>query len=222
MQMHLTLQGMYDYDNTLFDLWELPEDVDKTQLVDAILFRAGEFELLYPQLTYMKYQIGAWGARHNRTFEKWLEALAIEYNPLENYDRIEDYRDEHRGTNSNTSNTYGTNTESDHSTQAQNTTGDVEGKVSAYDSATYSPKEKNVSSGTLQDVTDRQASLADSHTTNGSGTDNWTDIHSSRIHGNIGVTTSSALLKESLEVQKFSFYDAVADLFVQDFCIMIY
>lgn len=186
MQMKLTMQGMYDYDPTIFDSWTMPEDMDRQTAIDAILFRAGEFEVLYPQLPFLKDQIGKWGARHNRTFEKWLEALAVEFNPLENYDRYEEYMDENWG-NGSSSGSSGS-----------------ELQVSAYDEAQYSNREK---------TTDSSSGSSNSH---------MKTQHTAHLHGNIGVTTSATMLSESLEVQKFSFYDAVADLFVQDFCIMIY
>lgn len=186
MQMHLTLQGMYDYDPTIFDSWTMPEDMDRQTAIDAILFRAGEFEVLYPQLPFLKDQIGKWGARHNRTFEKWLEALAVEFNPLDNYDRHEEYTDENWNNSSNTS------------------SGSSELETSAYDETQYSPRQKTSDSG------------------GGSSNGHMKVKHEAHIFGNIGITTSSQMLSEFLNVEKFSFYDAVADLFVQDFCIMIY
>lgn len=222
MQSKLTLQGMYEYDPTLFDLWELPEWMEKQPLIDAILFRAGEFELLYPALPYLKYQIGAWGARHNRTFTKWNEALEIEFNPLDNYDRHEEYTDEKWNSGNTSTTTSNTRSESETTSGSRTTSGSGELNVSAYDSATYSPKEQNIDSGTATDSGSRTSSGTDGGSVTGSNDGHEKIIHGAHLWGNIGVTTSATMLTEFLNVERFNLYEQIADLFVQDFCIMIY
>lgn len=50
-----------------------------------------------------------------------------------------------------------------------------------------------------------------------------TDSHTSRIHGNIGVTTSVAMLKEHVDFWgSFNLYMAIADIFIKEFCLMVY
>ena len=94
----LTMIGMYNYDNTLFDSLTFPDGIEKDLAVDQILLRSGDFEVLYPEPDFLKFAIGSWGRKHYRTFSKWVEALAIDYDPLNNYDRTEETRDEHRKT----------------------------------------------------------------------------------------------------------------------------
>lgn len=222
MQSKLTLQGMYEYDPTLFDLWELPEWMEKQPLIDAILFRAGEFELLYPALPYMKYQIGAWGARHNRTFTKWNEALEIEFNPLDNYDRHEEYTDE-RWNNGNTQTlTSSQRSETDNASNAGSSNRTSTKKVSACDSAAYSDKEQVSDQDQNADVESRTVNGSDAGVVNGSNDGHEKIVHGAHLWGNIGVTTSATMLTEFLNVERFNLYEQIADLFVQDFCIMIY
>lgn len=96
----LSLIGLYNYDSTLFDDLTFPEGIEKDIAVNEILMKSGEFELVYPSLNFMKSQITMWGRKHYRTFQKWLDALSIEYDPLYNYDRHEEYSDEeHKGSN---------------------------------------------------------------------------------------------------------------------------
>lgn len=89
----MTMIGLYNYDNTLFDNLTFPSGIDKNLAINQILMSCGEFELLYPNLEFMKYQIENWGKKNYFTFDKWVKALAEEFNPLYNYDRHEEYED---------------------------------------------------------------------------------------------------------------------------------
>lgn len=95
----LTLIGfnrwMKQYDEDLFKAFDdLPEGIDKDVLVNNILLRGGEFEVIYSDPYFMQEAIYTWLAKWQRTLEKWLAALAVKYDPLNNYDRTEEYTDE--------------------------------------------------------------------------------------------------------------------------------
>ena len=47
----LTVEGLYNYDNTLFDGFNVPEGLVKEIAIDAILMRTRELEILYPDFT---------------------------------------------------------------------------------------------------------------------------------------------------------------------------
>lgn len=198
---NLTLIGMFNYDNTLFDAMILPDGIESDLVIDTILEKSGEFEILYPNLDFMKVKIGTWFQRHFRTFDKWNTALDIEYNPLENYDRNEDYTDTGKANAKTTGST----------TPAQQTVTDTK-NVSAYDSSTYQPAEQNTSSNVVN------VSGSDSSETHSGNSFE----HHSRIHGNIGVTTSQQMLQSELDIARFNIYENIADLFIEDFCLMIY
>ena len=53
-----------------------------------------------------------------------------------------------------------------------------------------------------------------------SGTD--TTSINSRTHGNIGVTTSQQMLQSELDIAKWNIYEQITDLFISEFCIMVY
>ena len=131
----ITLIGLYRWLNAekvdLFDAFKsLPESIDKDTLVNLILTEGGEFEPLYADANMMKGQVELFVSQHMRTFTKWVEALSIEYNPLENYDRKEDWTDTNHNTASSSGNIGGSNTNS----------------VSAYDTNGMSPHDSSVSS----------------------------------------------------------------------------
>ena len=54
-------------------------------------------------------------------------------------------------------------------------------------------------------------------------TNNDLNKHDAHIFGNIGVSTSTSILKEYAEFYKdFNLYEQIAGLFVDEFCIRIY
>lgn len=88
-------------EDTLFTGFSaLPAAIDADLLKDNIMIKGGEFPVLYPEPDFMKYHIASWCIRWSRTFTKWVEALAIEYDPLSNYDRNEEWEDLSAGTRS--------------------------------------------------------------------------------------------------------------------------
>lgn len=207
----ITLIGMYNYDETLFDLLSLPEDIDKQTLVDNILLRSGEFEVLYPDMDFLKYSIGAWSRKWQRTFDRWITALNLEYNPLENYDRQEDWTDNRdvSGTESNSSNGSSSTSGSTGSTTTHN--------ISAYDAGnTYTPKDQDILSGTDSSSGSSSMSSSGSHSLD----DDLT--HSGRVHGNIGVTTSQQMLQSELDLGLWNIYEKITDLFLTEFVLPIY
>ena len=46
--------------------------------------------------------------------------------------------------------------------------------------------------------------------------------HRGRIHGNIGVKTSQSMLAEELEVQRFNIINEITDIFITEFCVLVY
>lgn len=95
--MKLTLFGLERWLNqekntSLFENIKLPVSnlLEKETLVNTIILECGEFETLYADAEFMKFATENFFNKNYRTFEKWVEALAIEYSPLENYDRLEE------------------------------------------------------------------------------------------------------------------------------------
>lgn len=84
---------MQQHDDDLFSNLLLPSGLSRDTLVENILLRGGEFEVIYSDPVFMQYAIGTWSKKWYRTMDKWLQALAIDYNPLENYDRYESIQD---------------------------------------------------------------------------------------------------------------------------------
>ena len=99
----LTLMGLYNYDYSLFDNLVLPEGVEKDLVIDAILMRGGDYEVIYPNPDLLKELIGSWSRQWCDTFYNWNRATEgmKEIRPLDNYDRYETWNDS--GSNHSTS-----------------------------------------------------------------------------------------------------------------------
>ena len=157
-------------------------------LLAALINRGASFCVLYPDPDYFQLMNGAWWDRWKGAFEKWFTALSLEYNPIENYDRIENW------------------TDSGESGSEISSSGTTEGQVSAFDSSSYSPHDKEINSS------GSEASASN------------TDEHEGRIHGNIGVTTSQQMLESEMVLQQKwgNLYNHIADVFISEMLIAVY
>ena len=198
---------------SVFDLFNLPDGIDKDTCIDNIMLECGEFETLYSDPSFMRAAIGTWSNKHYRTFEKWITALNLEYNPLENYDRQEDWTDT-GDENTKVKITDDTTTETDSSTTSEgssNQNGNTEDLVSAFDSSSYQESEKHVidtDEDHIDEVTSNTKLTNDSEQ-NTEGEKDTIDKHTGRIHGNIGVTTSQQMLQAELEIRMYDFFESV-------------
>ena len=88
----LTLNGMFQYDPTLFDGMILPEDYDRDALLAEIMTRCGQLYPYHQVPAILKSNIRLWFSRNFLQFDRIMEALNAEYNPVENYDRHEEWK----------------------------------------------------------------------------------------------------------------------------------
>lgn len=162
----MTLIGLENYcqgaGESLFEGLVLPSGINKDDVVNTILMRSGEFEILYSDPVFLKASISLWGRNWYATFARWLETLTEEYNPLHNYDRTEEWTDDHTGDYSkkNNASVEGDSTRTDDLTQTTDmtrendlteehdlaTSNDVTttNDVSAYNSSTYDHDNKQI------------------------------------------------------------------------------
>ena len=246
----ITLIGFYRWmklnNDDLFANLSVPAGIDKNKLINTILMNGAEFEVLYGDADYFKFLIGTWSDKWYRTIDRWYKALAVNYNPLENYDRMEEWNDNtvrtsadsrtssDSRTGSNTRNESGTDTTTTNANSTSTGSGSNEDKKSAYDSATYVPFEKaetsssgsNTSTG-IESKTDSRneinaASETGSKTESGDSFDTSENLRTGRAHGNIGVTTSQQMLESEIDISRFNLYDEIAALFLTEFCVYTY
>ena len=207
------IRALLDWDDTLFDGMVLPEGLDDEDgvvrglIVDDIILRHGDTPLFIPEPTVMKYYITSWSTRMLPVFTRMYDACMAEYDPIENYNRIEDRSETTKDTMGNTR-TLNTNT----ATTGTNTTED---SVSAENVTTFSPDTKSVQTPNLNE--------ADTGTIGDSGNYNGSLTIKSTIHGNIGVTTSQQMLESELQlVPKLDIIRIISDSWAAEFCLAVY
>lgn len=240
----LTLNGMYQYDNTLFDGMILPEDYDRDALFAEIMARSGQLYPYHQVPTVLKSNIRLWFARNYLNFDRTIEALTADYNPIENYDRNElstktpNLTDKSTLSGKDSTQASGTDStvrEYDDYKETVTYSGDDtrETQVSAFDSSAYQPSEKVTDSRTnREDEKEISGSYSDDlthgrkdETTYGkvdTVTHTGTEGYSSRIHGNIGVTTSQQMIESELELRKYDIYSDIAARFEREFIVQVY
>lgn len=209
-------------DDDLFSLLNLPTGIDKDTLVGNILLRGGEFECVYSDPSFIQNAIGIWSSKWYRTFDKWVKALAIEYSPLENYDRQESWNDSYINNSSTSGRRDNGNTRTYNNEDKETVATNSENQVSAYDSSSYQPSSKVINGGT--DTMNHTGTVTDSFGEgfSSSGNEGHQGARSGRIHGNIGVTTSQQMLQSELELAEWNLYEHITDIFLSEFVIPIY
>lgn len=210
----LSILGLYNYDNTIFDLLTLPEGLDNTTLIKSICSELADMELLYPNPEVMKDLIGVWSAGSQYEWSKLYETMQLTYNPIDNYDRTETRTLTSQGTGTGADGgSDSLSTSKSHQGSEQNT-----GKVTAFNSGTLADKNQN--SGTSSATDTETASTTYGKTKQESF--NKTDTETIRARGNIGVTTTMQMLKEQRDIVKFNLYDIITEEFKYRFCILVY
>ena len=86
----MSIRGLYQYDSTIFDGLTLPEEMDKDILINELLRQCAELEILYPDPDFMKDSLSSWSQMNAVKWEKLYATVKAEYDPIENYNRIEE------------------------------------------------------------------------------------------------------------------------------------
>ena len=226
--VNLSPLGLYQWDQTIFDLMQIPSALDKPTLIDNLLAETAELEVLYPNPVVLKNLIGVWSAKQIDVWNRLYATTQYEYNPIENYDRHES------GTEKSTDEAThsGTDTHSDRITLDGEDT--VEGNrkdggwIAGFDSApagdadglVKKTRDESDASTTTEygKIEDRTGNYGYGHKIT-TETDGEHELH---IHGNIGTVTAQKMIMEQREIEKFNLYDIIVEDFKMRFCILIY
>ena len=202
----LSILGLYNWDNTIFDNMVLPEDFtadDKTTLINNLLMETAELEVLYTDPDFMKNAIEAWSAKEVYTWTRLYDAMMAQYSPIENFDRYEDVDEQNRGamTHSGTDSVSGSGEDT------------ITNKITSFDNNTFVDHDKAIAGKGSTDTTTYGHVV----------TDSTGKKIISHLHGNIGVTTNQQMLEAELQTRpKINIYRIIIDSFRERFCLLVY
>ena len=116
--MWLSIQGIYEYDPTVFAGFESPTYTDsdnvvhtlnRDDVINNILLQCAELEVVYPSPQMMKFAIGVWSASNQDAWNKLYASQLMKYNPIWNVDA--DIKINRGGDSANTEKVSGYNSE---------------------------------------------------------------------------------------------------------------
>lgn len=205
--MALSIVGLYNADETIFDGLNLPEGMNKVECVHNILFECAELEVVYQDPDYMKTAIANWSTINASVWQKLYDTTVLDYNPIWNVDGTVNEKE--------TRNLAGTDKSVRNVKDNVETDSTIEHDVMGYNvSSGYQNESKDTqhteSEGTTKDTEDRNR------------TDTGTVERETRRTGNIGVTTTQQMIREEREVALFNMYQQICKDFKNRFCILVY
>lgn len=204
MRGTLSVMGLYNYDETIFDNMALPttDHLNKDTLIQNILVECSELEILYTDPTVFKLIVKYWSEARVHVWQKLADTMDYEYNPIWNKD-VKDT--EYIKRTKDESTTY--------ADQASSTTsGTNTNKGVAYNTNQLENREQDQTSGSM--------SSTDNSTTRDAGYNDEDREYISQ--GNQGITSTQQLIKEEREVSLFSLYDIIISEFKTRFCLLVY
>lgn len=242
MRASLSILGLYQREPTLFDELELPGSMNKDVLIDNILYEAASLEAYYPDPNFMKFMIGRWSFMNQSVWQKLYDTTVLEYNPIYNYDRTEEWTENEKMLDGRTAASTETETRNlkTGETSRTDSNGDVtttgtmktELNVSGYNEVTFTPSEETIE--TPDTMTSNNVIIDGTRDSTNTGTvsidkkdteslDRKRDnLRTGRAFGNIGVTTTQQMIQQERETVTFNMYKVITDSFVDRFCLMVY
>lgn len=207
MSITLSVLGLYNYDDTLFDNMAVPAGVDKTNvLIPNLLADLAELEVIYPDPEIMKTIIEVWSKKQLPVWSKLMDTVNLDYNPIYNKDG---YYEEDETADRDT-----TNSVTDVLSATVNDEGSNTNSVSAFNANDFQNREK--------DQIENERREEQTNSSNSSGTENGTIHRERHEYGNVGVTTTQQMIKEEREVVQFNIVNYIIEDFKQRFCILVY
>lgn len=208
----------------------LPDGLDADLVKDNLLAETAELEVIYPDAVFMQAMIGRWSHKELPIWTRLYKTTLLDYNPIENYDRTEEWTEGENSARSVDAETTGNSTTD--STGSTNTSGTTTAGatgqkfVSAYNETDFTPTEKDTDTQTGSSDTEQHeegnVKVKTTADTTTSETEKRDLVRSGRAHGNIGVTTSQQMIESEREVSLYNILDVIITSFKNRFCLQIY
>jgi hypothetical protein len=230
MSATISLLGLKRLNDGILGELVVPDGVDVELVKDNLLAETAELEVIYPDAMFMQAMIGRWSAKELPIWERLYKTTLLEYNPIENYDRMEEWteaEDTKKNTEADATGTSKTDTDGT-STRESNTDGVINDQkyVSAYNEVEFTPTERDnntqneKNNSEQKDVGTVSVKTSAENTTDETGNRNL--LRKGRAHGNIGVTTSQQMIEAEREVALYNIIDVIITSFKNRFCLQVY
>lgn len=222
MRTIIPIATLYEYDNSIFN-GIYAGGASKEQLIEHFLLSYGDLTPVYQDPKYLRRHVTMVARTLQWTIDHLWEITQLDYNPIENYDRMESWTDSGNGTfqkgKVDTEETYQKGT----ATTTFGKISDATHKVAAFNSSI--PEVANTDN-TTDSGSDTQSFGADTTTgsvTNGLDESTTSGKHEGRIHGNIGITTSQQMIQAEIDLSKaYNFFDEVCKLYADRLLIGVW
>lgn len=230
MSATVSLLGLKRLNEGILGELVVPEGVDIELVKDNLLAETAELEVIYPDAVFMQAMIGRWSAKELPVWDRLYKTTLLEYNPIENYDRMEEWteaEDTKKNTEADATGTSRTDTDGT-STRQSNTDGVINDQkyVSAYNEIEFTPTERDNNTqnekneSEQKDVGTVSVKTSAENTTDETGNRNL--LRKGRAHGNIGVTTSQQMIEAERDVALYNIIDVIINSFKNRFCLQVY
>lgn len=238
-------------EDDLFKNMVIPESplLDRNTLILNILQKSDDLESLYSDPYYIQESLTYWSKKWERTFQKWVDALNKTYEPLYNVDMHQDTIDktttdrdeviddtltsardiqENETSERDIKDHETSDTDEDVSYSESNTISAFNAETLRNDTAKTSTTATDVDytrNATTDDDLSRNIKTDDdlsSTQKNIQAEDTVVDyIHSDHWFGRDHMPAQDLLEKE-LKVAQWNIYDHITDIFLQEYCILVY
>lgn len=213
---------------------ELPDGMDNEAMEMYILQYCGENEVRYADPGMLKKFVNIWFRANKTQFGRIWDTINADYNPLENYKRLEDStrdiseNEATEGTSTLDSKVSGSATADGTDSGTESGTNNVDKFISAFDSTSLQPREseEGENSSNTSGTTHTESTNSSTGNQNGSNTGKRDRLENEKYnysgHGSIGIITSQEMIKQEREIAQYDIYYYIAMKFEDEFTIPIY
>ena len=223
-------------DNTLFNGVVFPQNINSEFLIETIVDKVAFLEPVYPEYALFNRKIKSFFNRSNSNYQKIIDVLLIDYDPISNYDRKEilstttlnsEKTEKNNSLTSNSTDSLdsSTNSSTNSSTDSANQTANSR---SSFDSGGLVDTDRVDSTGSDTGVESGKIDKIDKGVVDKNevgvekeGIEGQEDVKSeNRISGNIGVTTSQQMIESEVKLRKLiNVYELIAKDFMCNFML---
>lgn len=173
--VRMSVIGLYNWDNLIFDDWSLPTGIDKEVLIASVLDECASFPLIHPDPDIFKAFLEPWSRRKLPIWTKLLATTNYQYDAIANYDRTEEHTETvtHTGTDARSYSDAGTETGTIGNTGSVSHTGTVQ--VAGTHTETSSGTSEEYKTGFNSASDQKTGEVDDSGTVGRTGTDTTTN-----------------------------------------------